>query len=103
MQKPSHKSAVVTGCSLILVLCLLVCGLVWFWFMQPWLPYTDPDIQHALEVYFGNRDPRLRGFWDSSNDCRVAIADINGLNSGRGTYYVTLYKQTDNWQVVREN
>src|SRR5258708_39926588 len=49
---------------------LFVCGLI-LWATQPWLPITEYDIQPTLEVHYGNRNPRLRGFWDRNADCRV--------------------------------
>jgi hypothetical protein len=101
MQPPLGKSLLV-GCSLIIVSCLLLIAIAFLWTTQPWLPYTEPDIQHALEVHYPNRNPRLSGFYDSNGDCRVAIVYIDAQNSGRVMYYVKLEKTDNVWHVISD-
>jgi hypothetical protein len=87
---------------LVLFACLLLCGGIALWIAQPWLPYTEPEIQHALELHYGDRNPRLRGIWDSYGDCRVTILDIDGVNYGRVTAYATMEKINGVWEVISD-
>ena len=101
MQPPFGKSLLI-GYTLISIGCLLLIGIAVLWYTQPWLPYTESDIQHALDVHYSDRNPHLRSFWNSYDDCRVAIIDLDGRNFGTVTMYVTMEKKDGLWRVVSD-
>lgn len=74
-------------------------------FYQPWLPYTQPEIQHALEEHYGVDKVRLRSFWKDRENCKVAIADVwYGEWEHSSMRYVTLKRKssTEKWEFVMD-
>jgi hypothetical protein len=86
------------------ILPVCVCGVVFLWFNQPWLPYTEHEIQNALETHYSQQRAifNLKGIWDDASNCKVAIVNFSGEGHSDGTYYVTLYRIDGKWQYVGE-
>jgi hypothetical protein len=81
------------GCVLLPVLCGLILLIGYLWAFQPWLPYTEPEIQHLLESL--DSDARLIRLTQETETCWTAMASIPS-----GTMHVLVRREDDHWKYV---
>lgn len=81
--------------------CLVLIGLffvlvaVFYVLSQPWLPYTEVEIQQVLTEKFGAR-ARLSGFHQYTENCRIAYFESDSL----GNHYVNVERENGQWKYV---
>ena len=85
------------GCLLLLVLCGIIVFACYLLLEQPWLPFTEPEIQAILDQQYPGSGAHLRGFWEDFENCRVAVTDVNGA-----TRYVKVQRVDNRWQFVED-
>ena len=91
----SEASIFRLGCVLLFVLCGVVIVVAGLWWFQPWLPFTEPEIQQILDQQFPNSGARVRGFWEDYPNCRIVITSVNG-----STRYVEVQRIEDHWKYI---
>jgi hypothetical protein len=100
--RPRIPSIVLLGCIAPIMLCASTLAVVYLWFNQPWLPYTEPAIQQALEDHYADQSFRLRSFLENDTDCKVAIVDLIMNGEKFVPRYILLQKVDNRWQWIYE-
>jgi hypothetical protein len=83
------------GCALLLTLCGVIILVAYLWLFQPWLPFTEPEIQSILDRQFPNSGARVARFWEDYPNCRIVITYVNG-----GTRYVEVQRIDSHWKYI---
>ena len=84
------------GCGLLVGLGIAILIGGYLWLTQLWLPFMEPEIQQVLEEQFPGPGTRLRGFYQQTENCRIALTDSDSL----GIRYVKVVRENGQWVYV---